>query len=88
MRLTSASGPGGATQTADFYKGAFRVTQTRGNKPITQLALSARLSCGKKGSKAQASAKKKKVRRLWGDGKGSFRTRGRNAAATVRGRSG
>ena len=85
MRLTSASGPGGATQTADFYKGAFRVTQTRGNKPITQLALSARLSCGKKGSKAQASAKKKKVRRLWGDGKGSFRTRGRNAAATVRG---
>jgi hypothetical protein len=85
VRLTSASGPGGATQTADFYQGAFRVTQTRGNKPITQLALSARLSCGKKGTKAQASAKKKKVRRLWGDGKGSFRTRGRNAAATVRG---
>ncbi len=85
VRLTSASGPGGATQTADFYQGAFRVTQTRGNKPITQLALSARLSCGKKSTKAQASAKKKKVRRLWGDGKGSFRTRGRNAAATVRG---
>jgi len=84
VRLTSASGPGGATQTADFYRGAFRVTQTRGNKPITQLALSAKLSCGK-GTKAHASAKKKKVRRLWGDGKGNFRTRGRNAAATVRG---
>ena len=25
------------------------------------------------------------MRRLWGDGKGNFRTRGRNAAATVRG---
>ena len=85
VRLTSVSGPGGATQTADFYQGAFRVTQTRGNKPITQLALSARLSCGKKTTKAQASAKKKKVRGLWGDGKGNFRTRGRNAAATVRG---
>ena len=29
VRLTSAAGPGGATQTADFYKGAFMVTQTR-----------------------------------------------------------
>ena len=33
----------------------------------------------------QTSAKGKKVRRLWGDGKGRFRTRGRRAAATVRG---
>ena len=34
----------------------------------------------------QASdAKKKPVRRLWGKGKGNFRTRGRLASATVRG---
>ena len=32
VRLTSASGPGGATQTADFYQGAFLVTQTRGQQ--------------------------------------------------------
>jgi hypothetical protein len=83
VRLTSAAG-GGQTQTADFYKGAFVVTQTKGKKPITQLKLSGALSCSKKG-KASAAAKKKKVRRLWGDGKGRFRTRGRNAAATVRG---
>ena len=85
VRLTSAAGPGGAIQTADFYQGAFVVTQTRGPKPITQLALSGRLKCSKKGKKANAAAKGKKVRRLWGDGKGSFRTRGRRAAATVRG---
>jgi hypothetical protein len=83
VRLTSAAGAGGAVQTADFYKGAFVVTQTKGSKPITQLALAGALSCPK-GKKASTSAKKK-VRRLWGDGKGRFRTRGRHGAATVRG---
>jgi hypothetical protein len=86
VRLTSAAGPGGVVQTADFYKGAFIVTQTKGTRPITQLALSAKLACTtKKKGKASAAAKKKTVRRLWGDGKGRFRTRGRRAAATVRG---
>jgi ferric-dicitrate binding protein FerR (iron transport regulator) len=42
------------------------------------------LSCGKAG-KASAAARRKKVRSLWGDGKGRFRTKGRRAAATVRG---
>ncbi len=84
MRLTAAAGAGGAVQTADFYKGAFVVTQTKGSKPITQLKLTGKLACGS-GKKARSSAKGKKVRRLWGDGKGRFRTRGRNAAATVRG---
>jgi len=82
VRLTSAAG-GGKTQTADFYKGQFKITQTKGKKPITQLELNAPLSCG---GKASAAAKKKrKVRSLWGDGKGRFRTKGRRAAATVRG---
>jgi hypothetical protein len=84
VKVTSASGPGGATQSADFYQGAFVITQTGGSKPITQLALVGALSCSKK-SKASAAAKKKKVRRLWGDGHGSFRTKGKRAAATVRG---
>ena len=59
------------------------MTQTRGARPVTQLALSGKLSCGK--GKASSSARKKKVRRLWGDGKGRFRTKGRYGAATVRG---
>jgi hypothetical protein len=83
VRLTSAAGPGGAVQTADFYRGQFVVTQTKGSKPITQLALSGALACGK--GTASASQRRKKVRRLWGDGKGRFRTKGRHGAATVRG---
>jgi hypothetical protein len=80
VRLTSAAGPGGKVQTADFYQGMFVVTQTKGSKPVTQLALSGKLTCGK----ASASARKK-VRRLWGNGKGRFRTKGRHGAATVKG---
>jgi hypothetical protein len=86
VRLTSASGPAGQVQTADFYQGAFVITQTGGSKPITQLALAGALKCTTtKSRKATASARKKKVRRLWGDGHGNFRTKGRRAAATVRG---
>jgi hypothetical protein len=88
VRVTSAVG-GGKTQTADFYQGSFVITQTRGARPITQLALNGKLSCAtkKKGGKAGVSAKRKKrkVRRLWGDGKGRFRTKGKYGAATVRG---
>src|SRR3954447_1777328 len=83
VRLTSAAG-GGKTQTADFYKGQFKITQTRGKKPVTQLELNGTLSCGK-ARKASAARKRKKVRSLWGDGHGRFRTKGRRAAATVRG---
>ena len=87
VRLTSASGPGGKVQAAVFYKGAFVITQTRGAKPVTQLALSGKLSCGKRSGRksASTSARKKRVRRLWGDGRGRFRTKGRHGAATVRG---
>jgi hypothetical protein len=82
VRLTSAAG-GGKTQTAEFYKGTFQVLQSKGSA-LTELKLGgpSLASCPKG---ARASAKKKPVRRLFGDGKGSFRTRGRHAAATVRG---
>ena len=81
MRLTSAAG-GGKTQSGVFYKGAFKVTQTRGARPVTQLALSGKLSCGK------GKARRRRARRRCGgcgDGKGRFRTKGRYGAATVRG---
>src|SRR3954462_13348190 len=35
--------------------------------------------------KLTAAARKVRSRRLWGSGKGRFRTRGRNSSATVRG---
>ena len=68
-------------QPADFYDGIFRLSQTKGAKPLTTLTLVETLSCPKAG-KAIAAAKKKK-RRLWGDGSGKFQTEGTHSAATV-----
>jgi hypothetical protein len=81
ISITAAQGKG-KTATADFYDGLFRLTQTKGSKPVATLTLTERLSCPRKGS-ASTAAKKKKKRRLWGDGKGRFRTKGKHSAATV-----
>ena len=81
-------------QSGQFFRGRFSIRQSRikkrSKKLITELRLTG--SSFKKACKAKASisAKKKKrskkrVRRLFGNAKGSFRTSGRNAAATVRG---
>jgi hypothetical protein len=48
------------------------------------LTLTEPLSCPK-GKARAAVVKKKKTRRLWGSGKGSFRTAGKYSAATIRG---
>jgi hypothetical protein len=74
----------GDDQTAEFYGGLFKLAQTKGSKPITVLKLVEKLSCAT-GKKAVAAAKKKRKRRLWGSGKGRFRTSGRYSSATVRG---
>jgi hypothetical protein len=80
VRLTSLPSAGGTPQTAEFYDGLFRVTQ---KGAYTELTLTEKLApCS---SRARAAQKKPKSRRLWGDGKGKFRTKGRYAAATVRG---
>ena len=69
---------------AKFFDGIFKVSQTGG---VTTLTLSEALDCKKaKGSgSANAAAKKPKTRKLWGDGKGKFQTKGTYSAATVRG---
>jgi hypothetical protein len=82
-------------QSGQFFRGRFTIRQSRikkrSRKLITELRLtgsSFKKTC-KARAKASISAKKKKskkrVRRLFGNAKGSFRTSGRNAAATVRG---
>jgi hypothetical protein len=83
VNLLAAANNTGGTQKAWFYKGLFKISQTKGRKPRTTLAMTGKLSCGK--GNASAAAKKKKKRRLWGDGKGRFRTKGRHSAATVLG---
>ncbi len=84
VALTSTAGSG-KTQKANFFDGLFKVTQTRGKKPLTNLTLNEPLAKCSTKKKAKSSAKKKRKRRLWGDGKGNFRTSGRRSAATVAG---
>ena len=69
---------------AKFYDGIFKLSHSGG---YTVLTLTEKLTgCPKaKKSSASAAAKKPKTRKLWGDGKGKFRTKGQYSAATVRG---
>jgi hypothetical protein len=83
ITITAAQGKG-KKSSADFYEGLFKLTQTKGKKPVATLALIEKLTGCKANGKASAAAKKKKKkRRLWGDGKGRFRTKGKRSAATV-----
>jgi hypothetical protein len=81
VRLVSAAG-GGKTQTGDFFGGRALIGQTRA-AALTTLTLSEPLSCPKR--RVAGAAAPRRTRRLWGDGKGRFRTSGRYAAASVRG---
>jgi hypothetical protein len=81
VQLTSVPKAGGQPETAVFYDGIFKVTQVG---KITNLTLVEALApCPKRA--AHAAAKKPKTRRLWGSGKGNFRTTGNYSAATIRG---
>jgi hypothetical protein len=81
---------GGKTQFGTFSKGAFRITQKKSKRPLTELKLTGG-DFGACASGASASggqnvhAARRTVRRLFGHAHGRFRTRGRNSTATVRG---
>jgi hypothetical protein len=80
VELTAVPKAGAPPEKATFYDGIFRVTQSKG---ITNLTLTEQLAACPRRGKAAAAAKKPKTRRLWGNGKGKFRTSGKYAAATV-----
>lgn len=87
VRLYAVTRPGGQVQAASFYGGVFRIRQTG---PVVTLQLRGPVPrCGSKRAAASAHNPKKKgkarTRRLWGSGKGRFRTQGRYSAATIRG---
>ena len=65
-------------QTADFYSGIFRLTQTSAATPLTTLTLVAKLRCPRAG-RASAAAKAKKSRKLWGTAAASSGRRGSTA---------
>lgn len=82
IQLTSAR-VGGLTDTSQFYEGLFTIQQA-GVAALTELVLNGGDFSCIEGAFSLAKSKKP-VRRLWGSGKGKFRTRGRYSAATVRG---
>jgi Ca2+-binding RTX toxin-like protein len=74
---------GATLDTSQFYSGLFTVQQP-GPRALGELRLDGGdfLDCV---PSIRALAKKHSARRLWGHGKGHFRTRGRFSSATVRG---
>jgi hypothetical protein len=89
VKLTStADRRGRKRQSALFYDGAFTVAQRKANRPITDVSLVGGDFSGCAAERRRTgvfTAGRRAKRRLWGRGKGRFRTRGRNGSATVRG---
>jgi hypothetical protein len=99
VRLTAATGAHTKTQTGLFYSGVFRVTQTRARSAVrggkivalTLLTLAGPRPSGCSSAPADSSKpavlarRRRRTRRLWGNGHGNFRTVGTDASATVRG---
>ncbi|HEX6712115.1 MAG TPA: hypothetical protein VF066_01975 [Thermoleophilaceae bacterium] len=82
VRIVTAL-PNGKTQSADFFEGVFSVSQAKTGLATMVLAGGSFGSCGK--TRGASAAKVKEIRRLWAAGSGKFRTKGRYAAATIRG---
>jgi hypothetical protein len=86
VELQTASNTTGAVQIGKFRQGRFVMSQTRGRAPVTDLTLTGgRIDkCPRTGTQTSAAARRP-ARRLWGNARGRFRTRGRYASATIRG---
>lgn len=86
VRLTSAN-PTGKTQTGRFFRGIFRIEQNRSAGGLVNLVIRDNLNSSVCGASAarNAAVNRRVLGLLRGTAKGSFRTTGRFAAATVRG---
>ncbi len=83
IQLTAARA-GGVIETSQFYEGLFTFLQPNA-AAFPELRLDGGdFSCLETAFSWQAKSKKP-IRRVWGSGKGKYRTRGRYSSATVRG---
>jgi 6-phosphogluconolactonase (cycloisomerase 2 family) len=98
VELIVETGDGGPVQRAVFHGGIFQIRQLAGAtasqrgrrpRPLTELVLRGDVGpcrgTAKQRARRSAGAAAGKKRRLWGNGKGRFRTKGRYSSATVRG---
>ena len=86
VRLVAAGRRG--RQSALFGGGSFLVKQPRRGGGLTELRMASGdfSACAAPGE-ATTAGRRRRVRRIFGRGRGRFRTRGRNSSATVRGTS-
>jgi hypothetical protein len=85
VSMSTASNQTGGIQKGEFYGGVYQTVQSGTSmRPITEMRLTESLVCqpNRRGKVAPARARS---RRLWGNARGRYRTRGRHSAATVRG---
>jgi hypothetical protein len=93
VKIRSAATTRRTLQTGQFFRGRFLIRQRRIKRRSTRLITDMRLKGSSfrrtcrttRASVSQRRRSKRRVRRLFGNAKGRFRTSGRNAAATVRG---
>jgi hypothetical protein len=99
VEVRTESDRAGAEQSAVVSGGVFTILQNRSAAPITELVLEdgdfsdcprpGRAAARPRAAIARTAGSRRRsgsvVRGLWAAGKGRFRTRGRNSAATVRG---
>jgi hypothetical protein len=83
VTLTSVN-KAGETQTAVFFGGKFLIAEQE-RSGLVVLKLRGALRCGKARPSLATASAGRKGRRLWGSGKGKFRTEGNYGSATVRG---
>jgi hypothetical protein len=90
VRLVSSAG-GNRRQQGDFNGGFFTAIQSRRGRGLTELRMARGKFTGcttrsRRGKRAQTSRRtKRRIRRLRGNARGRFRTRGKYSSATVRG---
>ncbi len=80
--LSSVRSRRGGVQQGRFFDGLFKVRQRRSDNYLTELVLSGDYGPCATGSAISSRAKR---RRLWGNARGRFRTRGRYSSGAVRG---
>ena len=89
VRLVGAVSRSGGKQAGLFYSGAFKATQARRARAVIDLKLVGGnpgvCEPAQSGGARQSQVSARVIRRLRGNAKGNFRTRGNNSAATIRG---
>jgi hypothetical protein len=89
VNLTASKGQSGELQGGHFWGGVFITGQKAGDNQEVELKLAGRRMCERRGSKqkplATLSKSGRRGRKLWGSGKGNYKTSGSYGSATVRG---